>query len=325
MNDALMEAAESLIAGDPAIPAGSRIERIETVRAVGHARELRLRWRWGNVTGTRDASIQPLDADEQREARLWSALNASGVPAPHSVTVVPATADGPFLLVMRPAGHPMAGALHDAAMRWEISALAFTYARALARVHALDWRSIAPWLADPDELPEDLVAEQVEQIISLYEERAAQLIGPPREIAEAAIDWLEEHRPIEVDVCLCHGRYQPASVLLTADEVTGIIDWSDALVTDAAYDLAALPYRLAEMLPREDAELFSQAALGAYLQASPRGLDNLAFYTVSRLLGTLLDAAEADRPEATAEAVAMLMEGMREAGRTPWRAGDTRQ
>jgi aminoglycoside phosphotransferase (APT) family kinase protein len=69
------------------------------------------------------------------------------------------------------------------------------------------------WLLANDVLPSDLVSRN-------------------REIAEAAL----QHRPR----VFAHGDLQVSHVFVEGDEVTGLIDWSEAAQGDGMYDLASL-------------------------------------------------------------------------------------
>jgi aminoglycoside phosphotransferase (APT) family kinase protein len=69
------------------------------------------------------------------------------------------------------------------------------------------------WLVTNDVLPSDLVARN-------------------RKIAEAALrPWTS---------VFVHGDFQVAHVFIDADQVTGVVDWSEASQGDALYDLASL-------------------------------------------------------------------------------------
>lgn len=185
----------------------------------------------------------------------------------------------------------MAHTLANTSMRWELSAHGFTFARALAKVHNLDWKVVSPWMADPESLPEDLVDEQIDRWMEEWERLAAHCPAEYLGRVETALHWLDERRPIDVSLSLCHGDYRPANVIVDADEVAAILGWSHALVTDASYDLALLPFEIRQMgMPLEDADLLSQAIFGSYLQSSARSLGNLQFFAVARLLRAGLES-----------------------------------
>lgn len=247
---------------------------------------------WSEDSKLHTASLVVKPARDDVERRVLSALAGTGVPVPHPIDV-DAEVGLPLLVMERLPGVPVADAVATAGMRWELTTLAFSFARALARVHALDWTAVVPWLADTGAMPEDLVDEQVDAAWARWEDRIAALPLPRRPAFERALRWLDLRRPVEVSVCLCHGDYNLANVLVEDHEVTGIVDWGGARVTDASYDLAVFPLEVARLgLSTDDVRLFVQAALGAYLQDSPRSPANTDFYSVARLLDRALDALE---------------------------------
>jgi aminoglycoside phosphotransferase (APT) family kinase protein len=69
---------------------------------------------------------------------------------------------------------------------------------------------------------------------------SAELVARNRDIAEAA---LQPRRPVFI-----HGDLQVEHVFLAGDEVTGVIDWSEAGQGDALYDLATLTLGYRERL-----------------------------------------------------------------------------
>ncbi|CCF84609.1 aminoglycoside phosphotransferase APH(3') [Nitrolancea hollandica] len=260
------------------------------------------------------------------ERRILEALDGLSIPTPRLLP----SGSGPsesFLIMERLPGRMIAEVIRSAGMRWELTALAFSYARMLAEIHALDWRTVAPWMAGVEEDPEEIVDIQVDAMWEDWTVRIARLPADARAPFEQALAWLDLRRPVEVSLCLCHGDYSLTNVLIADDEVSGVLDWESARVTDASYDLALLPFELRRLgLPVEDAELFAQAAHGAYLQNSPRSLGNLSFYTVARLLDRALAALElagtAPAPEAVEEAgewLGAMRQAMAGAGRVPWR------
>src|SRR6185312_11915359 len=94
-------------------------------------------------------------------------------------------------------------------------------------------------------------------------------------------------------LCLCHGDYRPEQVLMTDDEVRAVSGWRNALVTDASYDMALLPFDIRRLgLPDDDSDLVHQAIIGSYVQASSRAIGNLPFYAVTRLLTSGLQALD---------------------------------
>jgi len=233
------------------------------------------------------------------EGRLLTSLSEAGLPVPVPLPVE-LLSEIELLVTAEIEGRTVAAALKAVEMRWQISALAFTFGRGLARIHRLDWRKVLPWLpeADPEVLPEDIIDDQLENWWRDREARVERLPAGEQPIFRRAFRWLDLHRPVELDVCLCHGNYSPEHLLVDeGEEAAGITGWGAARICDASYDLAMLEFDVAATgLPPEDVTLFSQAAIGAYLQASPRATTNTAFYTVLRLFGRLLESIEQGVP-----------------------------
>lgn len=251
-------------------------------------------------------------AGDGAEGRLLAALAETLVPVPRPVA---GNADG-YLVMEWLAGTPLSEVVRAAAMRWELTALAFTFARALVGIHRLDWTAVAPWLADVEASPEDLVDDQVAEQWTGWEARIAALPPARRGPFERALTWLDLHRPVEVAVCLCHGDLDLDNILIEHDEVSGLVDWDRALVTDVSYDLARLPRAVARLgLSEEDATLFRQAALGAYIQSSPHTPANSGYFAVAGLLTEAL--ARIERGAAQGEeqaAITALGEAVRRNG-----------
>jgi aminoglycoside phosphotransferase (APT) family kinase protein len=261
--------------------------------------------------------------ESSREIAVLKALDLMEVPVPRLVTTGTA-GEMSVLLAHQFEGNQMSQALNKAGMRWEISATAFTYARMLARIHALDWTKVMPWIEDPESVPEDIIDNQVEEE---FAERHRKLERVPHEwtaFIKRVIEWRDLRRPVEVSLCICHGQFRPENIYAVGEDITEIANWQHARVTDASYDLAMLPVWLSDIgLTPEEAELFAQAAHGAYLQASPRGLGNLPYYSVARPLDQLLEQLirrDEPEPEAVLEATKGTIErAMALAGRVPWK------
>ena len=262
-------------------------------------------------------------ADNSHEVRMLGALAATEVPVPELITAGTA-GNTSVMLASQVEGESIAHALENLGMRWEISAIAFTYARMLARIHSLDWTKIAPWLADEESLPEDIIDDQVEEEVQWRESNVDYVPDEWAPFIRKVIDWLELRRPVEVSLCICHGRFHPKNLIAVGEDVTAVVNWQRARVTDASVDLAMLPVWLNEVgLSTEDAELFAQAVSGAYLQSSPRGLGNTAYYSVSLPLDQLIDRLLDTESPASAEELERIQgtieRAMALAGRVPWK------
>src|SRR5262249_25849237 len=55
-----------------------------------------------------------------------------------------------------------------------------------------------------------------------------------------AMRWLREHRPPPpAPPVICHGDLHPQNVLVEGRRVTGVLDWPNTVVADAAFDVAS--------------------------------------------------------------------------------------
>ena len=263
------------------------------------------------------------------ESVLLPALASKEIPVPRVLLAAPSDY-GSYLVQEYLSGRRMSQNLVDASMRWEISALGFTYGRLLAQIHSLAWADVVPWMGDADAAPESIVDDQLDAWWVAWEEQFSRVPAEYLSVCEDALAWLDERRPSEVSLCLCHGDYRPAQVLMADDDVLAVLSWNNALITDASYDLALMPFDIRVLgLPAEDSDLLHQAIIGSYLQASSRAIGNLPFYAVARLLSAglqvLVQGERATSPiSAFSSDVDELFAAMRDVmseGRKPlWRA-----
>ena len=121
-----------------------------------------------------------------------------------------------------------------------------------------------------------------------------------------ALDWLTAHRPTEAArPVICHGDFHPQNILMDDGVVTGVIDWPNALVADAAYDVAAtriilglVPLELST-LPAVARVLLSAARplllaryLAGYRRGRPVGGRTLAYYEAAACMRQLIRIGE---------------------------------
>lgn len=173
-----------------------------------------------------------------RERAVQDAVAALGYPAPvvFSACADPEALGAAFLVMERKPGRPM------------LDAKRFGVAPALVaaqlRLHDLD---AAPVLRATDAAG----AGDVITVGGLLVDFAARVAGPPFAGLEPAMDWLLAHRPAEpARRVICHGDFHPGNILVSAGEVTGVLDWPNAVVGDPAYDVAATK-ALLELTPVE--------------------------------------------------------------------------
>jgi len=205
------------------------VEKIEVV--VAHAERTTLRI--GNM-------FLKIDADQARADVEVEAMTMAPIPTPNilwrqppvlALAALPGTAlgrlGGPS--TASSAAWAAAGAalreLHDAPLpRWR--------PRVSLEEKASSLDSECAWLLANDVLPADLVVHN-------------------RQVAEAALRAWE---PVFI-----HGDLQVAHVFVDGDEITGVLDWSDAGQGDAMFDLAILtlghPEHLYDVIDGYDREV----------------------------------------------------------------------
>lgn len=260
-------------------PAGAT-PRAGGARPRSRVQEIVVKWEFGAEAG---------------EAAVLEALAGSDLPLPRVLSVEQRD-NGSLLALSRLPGQPLSTTLQSAGANWELAAAATAMAQLLVRIHALDWRAVVPWMSNPGGDETQQVLGQLQGRWADWEERIRQAPADQTPLYNQTLDWLRRHLPTKASLCLCHGDYTPANLLSTGVEVSGVVDWDRALVTDPAWDVALLP--LAVSRTGRDAEAatrFIQTFLGAYADASSRSLENLPFFIVARLLdGALEEQTRAD-------------------------------
>lgn len=220
-----------------------------------------------------------------RERDIQNAVAGLGYPAPRvlAASADPRALDGAFLIMERMPGRPM--------LEVRKIGVADVLSRTQLRLHALDagplLRATMTFDALLDQLGRRIAARSLHGI-------------------ERAVDWLTAHRPAETGrPVICHGDFHPQNILMEGGVVTGVIDWPNALVADAAYDVATtriilglVPLELST-LPAVARVLLSAARpilLARYLAGYRRGrpIDRgvLAYYEAAACMRQMIRIAE---------------------------------
>jgi aminoglycoside phosphotransferase (APT) family kinase protein len=173
-----------------------------------------------------------------RERDIQNAVAGLGFPAPRvlAASADPDALDGAFLIMERMPGRPM--------LEVRKIGVAAVLSRTQLRLHALDAGPLlraAGRTGGGDAMTFDGLLDQFGRRIA-----ARSIHGLGR-----ALDWLTAHRPAEAArPVICHGDFHPQNILMEDGVVTGVIDWPNALVADAAYDVATTRIILA-LVPLE--------------------------------------------------------------------------
>jgi aminoglycoside phosphotransferase (APT) family kinase protein len=186
--------------------------------------------------------LEPYDLEP--EFRVLHALSGDPFPSPPTpwFTRDPAVLDRPFYVMECLPGEvpipaPTAdgrGPFGDAERR----TLGPEVARALAELHAVDWRrKDLAFLGDPG--PGRAAATRE---LARWETRLERSGLPPDPAITAALLWLRAHVPSSDETTLVHGDYRLGNFLITRDDggarLTGVLDWEMVHLGDPLEDLA---------------------------------------------------------------------------------------
>jgi aminoglycoside phosphotransferase (APT) family kinase protein len=222
-----------------------------------------------------------------REQTIQNALADQGYPAPRVVlaSLDPVPLGAPFLLMERRSGAPlisrplgMQRVLLDAQLR----------------LHALDPAPLARALGEAASFVGYLAA--LEQRVA-----RAQLRG-----LTGSMRWLREHQPpSSAPPVICHGDLHPQNVLVEGGRVTGVLDWPNAVIADAAFDVAStrnilrfVPATLVSLpralrwLVNAGQPMLAARYLHGYRRRRPLDAGRLAYYEVAAAMRALVRAGE---------------------------------
>jgi aminoglycoside phosphotransferase (APT) family kinase protein len=210
-----------------------------------------------------------------RERDIQNAVAGLGFPAPRvlAASADPRALDGAFLIMERMPGRPM--------LEVRKIGVAAVLSRTQLQLHALD---AGPLLHAA--MTFDALLDQFGRRIAA---RSLHRLGK-------GLDWLTAHRPAEAArPVICHGDFHPQNILMENGAVTGVIDWPNALVADAAYDVATTRIILG-LVPLE---LSTLPAVARMLVSAARPL-LLSRYLAGYRRGRPIDAGALDYYEAAA-------------------------
>lgn len=105
----------------------------------------------------------------------------------------------------------------------------------LARIHALDWKSMGlSYLGVPGG-----GSDPVDRQVAYYEHFLRWASGDkPQPVLEPALQWLKDHRYTPRRVALCWGDSRLPNMIFRDQEVAGVLDWEMAFLGDPEADLA---------------------------------------------------------------------------------------
>lgn len=242
----------------------------------------------GELTGELVLRVMPT-SDEQclREAAIQAAVSAAGFPAPrvHLSGGRDAGLGFPFMIMAHVAGTTPATGF----------ALPRVLGETMAELHALDETPVAQALARAG-----VEAAGVRTVLADLAERIA---APGGDGFAGGLAWLRSREPPPGACAICHGDFHPRNLLMDDGKVSGLIDWTQAVLADPAFDVAYTSQLLAlwplesAFVPRPLGRLLGRLAgrrfLHAYERRSLAALPHISWYEALHGLRLLARVARA--------------------------------
>ena len=251
------------------------------------------------------------DADPARvklETVVQNTLAEMGFPAPRVMVTEsdPGILGGPFMVMTRLSGQTLAHGIEGLGAGTSLVGqmrLLFNLPAVLARI-------IDQWVAMQirlHQLPAEtllraVTAAGIDAGAITFEGQLARLsaIAGRSDLIglKPGLAWLDDHRPPQArEAAICHGDFHPLNILADKDQPTGVIDWANAVIAEAAMDvgsaianMSAVPLPLPWAL-RVAAHAIVGAALRRYERTyrALRPLDDqaLRYYEVFRAVAQL--------------------------------------
>lgn len=217
----------------------------------------------GELSGELVLRVMPTSDDHcLREATIQAAVAAAGFPAPrvHLSGGRDAGLGFPFMVMTRVQGGPLAPA-----MLWRLPVV---LAETMAQLHALDENPVSEALARAGTKSvgvAPLLADLAERIAPLASGGFA-----------SGLAWLREHQPQPGARAICHGDFHPLNLMMVNGRVSGLLDWTQALLADPAFDVAYTSQLLAlwplelPFVPRRLGRIAGRLAAWRFLRAYRR-------------------------------------------------------
>ena len=236
----------------------------------------------------------------RREAAIHAALVAQGYPAPRVLLAVTDAAPlgRPFLVLQRLAGANMwLNAFGPGGRARRILGFSRTLASAQARLHRLDPSGLATSLEDAGVDPAELSVEgELRRLVARIEAADLKGLGP-------GAAWLADNRPAPAaEAVICHGDFHPLNLVMDGMTLSGVVDWSQTILAEPAYDIAAtkvlLQFGPIDAPPRARALLDAVRSLPIrryvrfYRAERPFEVRNLTYFEGLRVMSALVFAGE---------------------------------
>ena len=170
----------------------------------------------------------------EREYRVLSALQDSGVPVPRTRLLCedPSIIGTPFFVMDHVPGRVFADRVMKPATAAERAAVYEDMARVLAALHRVDWRAAG---LEGFGRPERYMARQVERWTKQWE--ASKVEEMPA--MDRLIAWLPAHLPEEDEAAIAHGDFRLGNLILhpTEPRIVAVLDWELCTIGHPLADL----------------------------------------------------------------------------------------
>ena len=237
----------------------------------------------------------------RREAATHAALVAAGFTAPRVLASEPegSVLGAPFLIMERLPGRNMVASVKQTPLRF------FRLLRELALVHAQMHRVPGEAL---------LASAREHGLDPALFTLVGELDRLTRRIERAglhglleAMAWMQRHRPAPAaPEVVCHGDCHPFNVVMAEGRPSGVVDWSQAIAAEPAFDVAATRVVLEFPSAGEPAwvrwpvaavrGMAARRYLGFYRAEAKLDMRNMDYFEAFRILAGLIFAGERTGP-----------------------------
>lgn len=141
--------------------------------------------------------------------------------------------------------------------------------------------------------------------------------APGCEWLQLGLKWIVENRPDDPDrLVICHGDFHPFNILTQDGEVSGVLDWSNFLISDPAYDIGITNVLVTVAAPSLFTGLDWVDLINRYhdyyQKESPIAPIRVEYYEAFRCLMALLEGADGHAAWSLPETMRRLSERFQE-------------
>jgi aminoglycoside phosphotransferase (APT) family kinase protein len=211
-----------------------------------------------------------------QESAIQEAIADTGYPAPrvHIACEDEGVLGSAFIIIDLMPGEPM--------MSLPLEEIPGMLAEAHILLHAIDAETINNAL-------KATVGYRKRTLDRMFNFMTDQIRGCDLRSLYGGLEWIEDNRPDDAsEEALCHGDFHPLNILVERGRVSGVLDWSGALIGDPAYDVGSTVFLAEVAAPLlqlgVDWKALTRRYLDSYQDTSPLSLDKIEYYEAFRCL-----------------------------------------